>query len=74
MPQSQGYCDSKGLFSARKAVMQYYQQKGMRKVDIDDIYIGNGASELIVMAMQALLNNGDEMLVPSPTTRSGPQQ
>ncbi|MGE6284562.1 pyridoxal phosphate-dependent aminotransferase [Aeromonas media] len=66
MPQSQGYCDSKGLFSARKAVMQYYQQKGMRKVDIDDIYIGNGASELIVMAMQALLNNGDEMLVPSP--------
>ena len=44
----------------------------MRKVDIDDIYIGNGASELIVMAMQALLNNGDEMLVPSPTTRSGP--
>ncbi len=71
MPLSQGYCDSKGLFSARKAVMQYYQQKGMRKVDIDDIYIGNGASELIVMAMQALLNNGDEMLVPSPTTRSG---
>ncbi len=66
MPQSQGYCDSKGLFSARKAVMQYYQQKGMRKVDIDDICIGNGASELIVMAMQALLNNGDEMLVPSP--------
>ena len=66
MPQSQGYCDSKGLFSARKAVMQYYQQKGMRKVDIDDIYLGNGASELIVMAMQALLNNGDEMLVPSP--------
>ncbi|MCS3455643.1 pyridoxal phosphate-dependent aminotransferase [Aeromonas rivuli] len=66
MPQSQGYCDSKGLFSARKAVMQYYQQKGMRKIDIDDIYIGNGASELIVMAMQALLNNGDEMLVPSP--------
>ena len=66
MPLSQGYCDSKGLFSARKAVMQYYQQKGMRKVDIDDIYIGNGASELIVMAMQALLNNGDEMLVPSP--------
>jgi alanine-synthesizing transaminase len=66
MPQSQGYCDSKGLFSARKAVMQYYQQKGMRKVDIDDIYIGNGASELIVMAMQALLNNGDEMLVPGP--------
>ncbi|ALP40426.1 pyridoxal phosphate-dependent aminotransferase [Aeromonas schubertii] len=66
LPQSQGYCDSKGLFSARKAVMQYYQQKGMRHVDIDDIYIGNGASELIVMAMQALLNNGDEMLVPSP--------
>ncbi|MGL5293224.1 MAG: aminotransferase, partial [Aeromonas sp.] len=51
MPLSQGYCDSKGLFSARKAIMQYYQQKGMRQVDIDDIYIGNGASELIVMAM-----------------------
>ena len=66
LPQSQGYCDSKGLFSARKAVVQFYQQQGMRNVDVDDIYMGNGVSELIVMAMQALLNNGDELLVPSP--------
>ena len=66
LPQSQGYCDSKGLFSARKAVMQYYQQLGMRNTDIEDIYIGNGVSELIVMSMQALLNNGDELLVPAP--------
>lgn len=66
LPQSQGYCDSKGLFSARKAVVQHYQQFGMRDVDTEDIYIGNGVSELIVMAMQALLNNGDEMLVPAP--------
>ncbi|MCE2595365.1 pyridoxal phosphate-dependent aminotransferase [Motilimonas cestriensis] len=66
LPQSQGYCDSKGLFSARKAVVQFYQQQGMKNVDVDDIYMGNGVSELIVMAMQALLNNGDELLVPSP--------
>ena len=66
MSQGQGYCDSKGLFAARKAIAQHYQQKGLRKADVDDIYIGNGASELIVMAMQALLNNGDEMLVPAP--------
>jgi alanine-synthesizing transaminase len=63
---SQGYCDSKGLFSARKAVMQYYQQRAVPDVEIEDIYIGNGVSELIVMAMQGLLNNGDEMLVPAP--------
>ena len=63
---AEGYCDSKGLFSARKAIMQYYQQKGLLDVGIDDIYIGNGVSELIVMSMQGLLNDGDEMLVPSP--------
>ncbi len=63
---AQGYSDSKGLFSARKAVMQDYQQKGILGVEIDDIYIGNGVSELIVMAMQGLLNAGDEILVPSP--------
>jgi alanine-synthesizing transaminase len=63
---SQGYCDSKGLFSARKAVMQYYQQLGVPDVEVDDIYIGNGVSELIVMSMQGLLNNGDQMLVPAP--------
>jgi alanine-synthesizing transaminase len=66
MHQGQGYCDSKGLFAPRKAIAQYYQQKGLRKADVDDIYIGNGASELIVMSMQALLNNGDELLVPAP--------
>lgn len=66
LPSSQGYCDSKGLFSARKAVMQHYQQKGLLNVSIEDIYLGNGVSELIMMAMQALLNNGDEILVPSP--------
>ena len=66
LPNSQGYCDSKGLFSARKAVMQHYQAKGLLSLDTDDIYIGNGVSELIVMAMQSLLNNGDEFLVPAP--------
>ena len=66
LPNSQGYCDSKGLFSARKAVMQHYQAKGLLSLDTDDIYIGNGVSELIVMAMQGLLNNGDELLVPAP--------
>ncbi|SHI18747.1 pyridoxal phosphate-dependent aminotransferase [Ferrimonas marina] len=66
LPESQGYCESHGLFSARKAVMQHYQPHGIRDVDVDDIYIGNGVSELIVMAMQGLLNNGDEILVPAP--------
>jgi len=66
LQHSQGYCDSKGLFSARKSVMQHYQAKGLLSLDTDDIYIGNGVSELIVMAMQSLLNNGDEILVPSP--------
>ena len=66
LPASQGYCDSKGLFSARKAVMQYCQQRNIPDVTIEDVYIGNGVSELIVMAMQGLLNNGDEMLVPAP--------
>ncbi|WP_281645244.1 pyridoxal phosphate-dependent aminotransferase [Parendozoicomonas sp. Alg238-R29] len=66
IPASQGYCDAKGLFSARKSVMQYCQQRQIDNVTIDDVYIGNGVSELIVMAMQGLLNNGDEMLVPAP--------
>lgn len=66
LPQAQGYVDSKGLFSARKAVMQYTQQLGIPDVDIEDIYLGNGVSELIVMSMQALLNTGDEVLVPAP--------
>ncbi|MER2493575.1 pyridoxal phosphate-dependent aminotransferase [Catenovulum sediminis] len=66
LPTSQGYCDSKGIYSARVAVMQYYQQKGLRDISVEDIYIGNGVSELIVMSMQGLLNIGDEVLVPSP--------
>jgi alanine-synthesizing transaminase len=66
LPASSGYCDSKGLFSARKAVMQYYQEKRVLNVAIEDIYLGNGVSELIVMAMQALVNNGDEILIPAP--------
>lgn len=66
LPASQGYCDSKGLFSARKAVMQESQRKGIRNVGIEDVYIGNGVSELIVMAMQGLLNDTDEMLIPAP--------
>ena len=63
---SQGYSDSKGIFSARKAIMQYCQLKKIPNVGIDDIYTGNGVSELISMSMQALLNNGDEVLVPAP--------
>lgn len=66
LPNAQGYSDSKGVYSARKAVMQYYQQKNVKGISIDDIYLGNGASELIVMSLQALLNNGDEVLIPSP--------
>ena len=66
LPNAQGYSDSRGLFSARKAIMQYCQQKNFPQVELDDIIIGNGVSELVVMAMQALLNNGDEMLVPAP--------
>lgn len=66
MQNASGYCDSKGLFAARKAIMHYAQQKHIPNVHMDDIYIGNGVSELIVMAMQALLDNGDEVLVPAP--------
>src|SRR5690606_28563573 len=65
-PHAHGYGDSKGLLAARRAVVQYYQQKGVSGLDIEDVYLGNGASELIVMSMQALLNNGDEVLVPAP--------
>ena len=63
---SEGYSDSKGIFSARKAIMQYCQIKKIPNVSIDGIYTGNGVSELITLSMQALLDNGDEMLVPSP--------
>lgn len=61
-----GYTDSKGMFAPRKSIMHYTQQKKIADVTIDDIYLGNGASELIVMSMNALLNNGDEVLVPAP--------
>jgi alanine-synthesizing transaminase len=63
---AQGYADSRGLFSARKAVMQYYQLRGVRHIEIEDIFIGNGVSELITLCMTALLNDGDEVLIPSP--------
>lgn len=66
LPAASGYCDSKGLFAARKAVMHYTQQKTIPGVHLEDIWIGNGVSELIVMSMQALLNNGDEILIPAP--------
>ncbi|WP_394175148.1 pyridoxal phosphate-dependent aminotransferase [Thalassotalea litorea] len=66
LPTAQGYSESQGIYSARVAVMQYYQQLGLKNLNVDNIYIGNGVSELIVMAMQALLNTGDEVLIPAP--------
>jgi alanine-synthesizing transaminase len=63
---SAGYTDSKGIFAARKAVMHYTQQQGIQNVTLDDIYLGNGASELICMATNGLLDNGDELLLPAP--------
>jgi alanine-synthesizing transaminase len=66
LPNAAAYSDSKGIFVARKAVMQYTQEQGIKGVALDDIYLGNGASELIVMATNGLLNDGDEMLLPAP--------
>ena len=66
LPTAQGYSDSQGIYPARVAVMQYFQQLGIRNVAIDDIFLGNGVSELIVMAMQALVDDGDEILIPAP--------
>lgn len=66
LPDAAGYCDSKGLFAARKAIMHETQRIGIKGVQIEDIYIGNGVSELIVMTMQALLDIGDEVLLPAP--------
>ena len=63
---SQGYSDSRGIFSARKAIMQYCQSKNIPGVTMNDIYTGNGVSELINLCMQALLNDGDEILIPTP--------
>jgi alanine-synthesizing transaminase len=66
LPRSQGYSDSRGIFSARTAVVQYYQSRGINSIDVDDVYLGNGVSELITLSMQALLNTGDEILIPTP--------
>jgi alanine-synthesizing transaminase len=66
LPTAQGYCDSQGIVSARRAVVQYHQAKGVEGIDVDDVYLGNGVSELIVMALQALLDDGDEVLIPAP--------
>ncbi len=66
LPAAQGYCDAKGLLSARRAVVQYHQGKGVEDIDVGDVYLGNGVSELIVMAMQAMLDDGDEVLIPAP--------
>ena len=66
LSDASGYCDSKGLFAARKAIMHYTQEKQIRNVQLDDIFIGNGVSELVVLTMQALLDNSDEVLIPMP--------
>lgn len=66
LPESEGYCDSKGIWEAREAIAAYDRKKGIEGVGVDDIYTGNGVSELIVMCMQGLLDNGDEILIPSP--------
>ena len=66
LPSAVGYSDSKGILSARRAVAQYYQTKPILGIGVEDIYLGNGVSELIVMALQAMLDNGDEVLIPAP--------
>ncbi|RAJ40514.1 alanine-synthesizing transaminase [Kitasatospora sp. SolWspMP-SS2h] len=66
LPNAHGYSDSRGILPARRAVVQYYQQRGVPGVGVDDVYLGNGASELIQMAVQALVDDGDEVLVPAP--------
>lgn len=66
LPNAQGYSDSKGIYSARTAVSQYYQSRGIMDIDVDDVFIGNGVSELISMVLQALVDDGDEILIPSP--------
>jgi alanine-synthesizing transaminase len=66
LPDAAGYTDSKGLFAPRKAIVHYTQQKHIKGVSVDDVFLGNGASELITMSMNALLNNGDEVLIPAP--------
>ena len=72
LPASQGYRDSRGIYSARTAVMNYYQARGLIDTRVDDVFIGNGVSELISMVLQAFVDDGNEILVPAPTTRCGP--
>ncbi len=66
LPESQGYCDSQGLLSARTAIVNHYQERGIDSVGVDDIWLGNGVSELITLSLQAMLDDGDEVLVPAP--------
>jgi alanine-synthesizing transaminase len=66
LPHAQGYSDSRGIFSARTAVVQYYQTRGIHNISVDDVYLGNGVSELITLSLMALLDTGDEVLVPTP--------
>jgi alanine-synthesizing transaminase len=66
LPQAQGYSDSQGLLTARTAIVQHYQHRGIDAVDVDDVWLGNGVSELISISLQALLDNGDEVLIPTP--------
>ncbi|HHU62689.1 MAG TPA: pyridoxal phosphate-dependent aminotransferase [Clostridiales bacterium] len=66
LTNAQGYCDSKGILTARRAIIGYCKNKGIQNVEVDDVYIGNGVSELIMMSMQGLLDNGDEVLIPAP--------
>jgi alanine-synthesizing transaminase len=66
LPGAHGYSDSRGILPARRAVVQYYQDRGVSDVDIDDVFLGNGVSELVTMALQALLEDGDEVLIPAP--------
>src|SRR5204862_426218 len=63
---SQGYSESKGILPARRAVVQYHLGKGVEGIDVEDVWLGNGVSELITMTLQALLNDGDEVLIPAP--------
>lgn len=66
LPESQGYADSRGIYEARTAVMNYYQSRGLRDVSVEDVFIGNGVSELISMVLQAFVDDGNEILVPAP--------
>jgi alanine-synthesizing transaminase len=66
LPQAHGYSDSKGILPARRAVVQHYEEQGFARVDVEDVFLGNGVSELITMTLQGLLNNGDEVLIPAP--------